>query len=505
MNHWKLAFRHHSTPNLSLQQSCTFGVRSSRQLACWSSGFIVSVLFSVAIHPAAIAQTPRQVTTPLPTLGRLADSDDYVLGAGDRLKIDFLTIPEFTAEYQVLPSGTVNLPLIGSVSVRGQSVSQASAIISARYATVVQRPALNISLLLARPVRIAIAGEINRPGSYTLSSSATASDNSVPTISRIIQLAEGLTQAADLRQVQIRRLQPGQNGATQAFTLDLWQLLKTGDLAQDLQLRDGDSILIPATTSVNLEEARQLASANLAARNSRPLKVNVVGQVFRPGPYTLIEGAIDQSSQLVNSNLLQVPSVTRAIQVAGGITQLADVRNVQVRRLTRSGPPQIITLDFWKLLKEGDVLQDLPLQDGDTVEIPQAKTLNESEISEIATATFSPEKISVNVVGQVERPGAVLVPPNTPLNQALLTAGGFNQKAKKRSVTLIRLNPNGSVVKRDVEIDLAQAANEKGNPILRNNDIIVVKKNGLSTVLDTAGSILSPLGGALGIFNILGF
>jgi polysaccharide export outer membrane protein len=214
---------------------------------------------------------------------------------------------------------------------------------------------------------------------------------------------------------------------------------------------------------------------------------------------------VSQGAQLINPNTLQVPSVTRAIQVAGGITQLADVRNVQVRRLTRSGSPQLITLDFWKLLKEGDVLQDLPLQDGDTIEIPQAKTLNESEISELTTASFSPEKITINVVGEVTRPGAVLVPPNTPLNQALLSAGGFNSKARKRSVTLIRLNPNGTVVKRDVEIDLAQAASEQGNPLLRNNDIIVVKKSGFASIVDTAGTVLSPLGGLLGIFRIFGF
>ncbi|HIK15922.1 MAG TPA: SLBB domain-containing protein [Leptolyngbyaceae cyanobacterium M33_DOE_097] len=475
------------------------GLASSLFISSFATLITATTLLQWAT-PAAIAQA----SPPAPGGSSQIDTDDYLLGAGDRLKIDFLTIPEFTAEYQVLPSGAVNLPLIGSIPVKGRTIEQATNLLSQRYAAVVQRPAINITLLAARPVRIAIAGEVNRPGSYTITTPITNGETPVPTISRTIQLAEGLTQSADLRQVQIRRAAP-LGGTPQLFTVNLWDLVQTGDLAQDLQLRDGDSVFIPATTTVNLAEARQLSNANLAARNNRPLKITVVGEVYRPGPYTLIEGAVSQRDQLINPNLLQVPSVTRAIQVAGGITQLADIRNIQVRRLTRSGPTQTITLNFWQLLKEGDGLQDLPLQDGDTIEIPKVENINEGEISELATASFSPEKITINVVGEVERPGAILVSPNTPLNQAILSAGGFNLKAKKGSVTLIRLNPNGTVVKRDVEIDLAQAANENSNPPLRNNDIVVVKKNGLSTVTDAAAAILSPLGGALGILRIFGF
>lgn len=433
------------------------------------------------------------------------ESNDYILGAGDRVKIDFFNVPEFSAEYQVLPNGTINLPLVGAIPVQGRTIEQATQALSARYASVLQRPVITITLTAARPIRIAIAGEVNRPGSYAVSATApTAGDVGVPTLSRTIQLAEGLTQSADLRRVQIRR-QPAFGSTTpQVVTVDLWKLLQSGELQQDVQLRDGDSVFIPATTQVDLAEARQLAATNIAARNNRPLKVTIVGEVSRPGPYTLLEGAVGQRDQLINPNLLQVPSVTRAIQVAGGITQLADVRNIQVRRLTRSGPTQVIKLDFWKLLKEGDVVQDMPLQDGDTIEVPQARNLTEKEIIEIGSASFSPDKITVNVVGEVERPGAILVQPNTPLNQAILAAGGFDQKASKRSVTLIRLNPNGAVEKREVAIDLAQAANEKGNPPLRNNDIVVVRKSGLATVVDGASTILSPLGGLLGIFRIFG-
>lgn len=460
----------------------------------------------------AIAQVPQQ-TPALPTTQPTAQpfaqpnlmqvSDEgYLLGPSDRIKVDVFNVPEFTGEYLVLPNGTINLPVVGAVPVQNRTLQQAGKIISARYAAVLQRPTVTVGLVAARPIRIAISGEVSRPGSYTLAATPTADGGA--TLSRTLQLAEGITQAADLRRVQIRRRQAYGSGVGQVMTVDLWSLLQNADLQQDLQLRDGDSIYIPATAAVNLEESRQLSAANFAARNNRPLKVAVVGEVYRPGPYTLLEGAVGQPNQLINPNLLQVPSVTRAIQIAGGITQSADIRNVQVRRLTRSGPPQIIKLDFWKLLKTGDVLQDLPLQDGDTVEIPTATNVSDRDLTALGAASFSPDRITVNIVGEVKSPGPVSILPNSPLNQAILAAGGFVNNRAKKTVTLIRINPNGTAEKRDIGTDFAQGVNQQNNPALRNNDIIVVKRNGLATFSDGLNSVLGPFNGVMGIFRLFG-
>lgn len=463
------------------------------------------LLPTILLVEPAIAQAPQRTAKVQSTTSSLTlpEGDGYLLGPGDRVRIDVFSVPEITGEYTVLPNGTINMPLVGAVSVQNRTLKQASGAIATRYAPVLQIPVITVNLLAARPIRVAIAGEVNRPGSYTVTA-ATSTDGTIPTMTRLVQLAEGVTQVADLRQVQVRRVRPVGSSGDQVVTVDLWQLLQAGDLRQDLRLQDGDSILIPATATVNLDEARQLASANFATRNSRPLKITIVGQVNRPGPYTLLEGNVAQGAQLINPNLLQVPSVTRAIQVAGGITQLADIRNIQVKRFTRSGTPQLVKLDLWKLLKAGDALQDLPLQDGDTVEIPEATSVSDREISELATASFSPERINVNVVGEVERPGAVSIQPNTPLNQAILTAGGFNRKAKKSNVSLIRVNPNGTVSKRDISIDLARGVGENDNPALRNNDIIIVKKTGFATFLDSTSAFLGPFSGILGVLRIFG-
>ena len=283
-------------------------------------------------------------------------------------------------------------------------------------------------------------------------------------------------------------------------------------------MRDGDSILIPSGNAINSVQARQLMASNFVGRNSRPIQVAVIGEVGRPGPHLLslsrsagangntASGDIGSGGNDGNGNGggILIPTVTQAIQQAGGISQMADIRNVQVKRTTRSGLEQSIKVDFWELLKSGNLAQDIPLQEGDRIEIPTVSSINEAEITALATTTFSPDKMTVSVSGEVGQPGSLVLPPNTPLNQAILMAGGFNRKSAKNSVTLIRLNSNGAVTKRDIPIDFSQSVSEANNPALRNNDIVMVRKSGLSTFSEGLSDVLSPFNALFGGFRSLG-
>jgi polysaccharide export outer membrane protein len=70
-------------------------------------------------------------------------------------------------------------------------------------------------------------------------------------------------------------------------------------------------------------------------------------------------------------------------------------------------------------------------------------------------------------------------------------------------VELIRLNANGTVSRRNVEVDLNASPNDDTNPILRNNDAIVVDRSGLAKVTDTVGEVARPIGSFFSIFNFL--
>jgi polysaccharide export outer membrane protein len=281
----------------------------------------------------------------------------------------------------------------------------------------------------------------------------------------------------------------------------MWELLQQGNQTQNITLRDGDTVIVPTKEQIDPNETRQLADANFGIQADRELNVAVVGEVYRPGSYKVTPEKVTAGGS--NTIQLESPRLTKAIQLAGGIKPLADVRHIEVRRFTRMGTQQTIDINLWELLETGSIDKDIILQDGDTIVIPTAQAIDPKESESLAAASFSPATIRVNVVGEVKKPGLVEIPPNTPLNQALLAAGGFDdRRADKDTVELIRLNPNGTVSKRDIDIDFAQGIDDEHNPTLRNNDVIVVKRSGIASATDTIATVLSPIGSAFGLLNI---
>ena len=210
-------------------------------------------------------------------LGGLNDS--YVLGAGDLVSVSIFNVPEYSGQQKVLANGTLNLPVVGMVSVAGLTLQSAGAAIASAYQSELRYPAVTVVLEDARPLRVAIAGEVSQPGLYTLMAEG---DAQFPTVAQALQTAGGVTQAADLHRVALRRSNGGQS---QTITLDLWALLNNGDVNQDLALRDGDAIVIGATRNVDVAESNRLSASNLAASVEQDIVVAVVGEVFRPGAY----------------------------------------------------------------------------------------------------------------------------------------------------------------------------------------------------------------------------
>jgi polysaccharide export outer membrane protein len=183
---------------------------------------------------------------------------------------------------------------------------------------------------------------------------------------------------------------------------------------------------------------------------------------------------------------------------------MANIRAIQVRRVTQSGAEQTLNVDLWALLKDGDQKQDLILQDRDTIVVPVVTTRDRLEASTIATATFSPDRIRVNVIGEIERPGLLELPPNVPLTRAIVAAGGFNRRADRKTVEFIRFNPDGSILKRDVPVNFASAVDDQNNPTLQNEDIIVVRRSGLS-IFGDSDQIVSPLSGIISVLRSIFF
>ncbi|AFZ21822.1 hypothetical protein [Allocoleopsis franciscana] len=142
-------------------------------------------------------------------------------------------------------------------------------------------------------------------------------------------------------------------------------------------------------------------------------------------------------------------------------------------------------LQTTNILGGGDRTQNLTLCDGDTLFIPTATTINLSQTRQFVTASFAtaPNRGQTEaVVGNRKRPGSYLL-----LGSAK-----------------IRLSLKGRISRENVSVDFAQGANSGNNPIIGNNDIVVVSRSNTARVADAVNLFLSPGAGIITLFSILG-
>ena len=137
------------------------------------------------------------------------------------LNLKLFDFPEYSGIYNVISDGTLNLPLLGAVKVNYLTLNQASEKIENLYKKEILRPSLFLNLEKPRPVKVSIIGEIERPGLYSLTIQEKFSQSTedpgiqftgLPTVVDAIQKAGGITQSADLRNVTLSRILPGEKG-----------------------------------------------------------------------------------------------------------------------------------------------------------------------------------------------------------------------------------------------------------------------------------------------------
>ena len=233
----------------------------------------------------------------------------------------------------------------------------------------------------------------------------------------------------------------------------------------------------------------------------RPITFSVIGEVERPGMYTF--------STPERNYLADIPKMptklVNAIREAGGITQNANLKKVSILRKLSGDKNEYkeINVNLLELIYNGNHMHNPMLFDGDIIKISKVNSLP-SELMTIANANFSPQTIKVSVIGKVENPGSIEVSPNTPLNQAVLLAGGpLSWKSNKGNVELFRVNKDGSAFRKKFKINLSQDISNEYNPPLMNKDIIKVNSSSINTIGEGIKTITDPLSGLVTAFTLL--
>lgn len=244
----------------------------------------------------------------------------------------------------------------------------------------------------------------------------------------------------------------------------------------------------------------------VAVVNPRPINVTVLGEVNRPGPYTLAQLGGSATGTTTKTGTGQGSTggagggrltVSQALSLAGGVTEVADVESITLIRPTSGGQSIRQTVNLWALLQRAETGQDIPMLDGDALIVARADPAKANyDPNFLASTTLAPSTVEVKVLGEVIKPGLVSVVPNAPMTDALVAAGGLTNNADPGAVQLLRLNPDGSVKRMTMGAVLEQGRDPLKNPSLRKGDLIVVSRSfggGIVKGIQELGSAFLPL------------
>lgn len=194
---------------------------------------VVALLLPLA---AAACQTPPADPVVTTTAAPQA-APDYVIGPGDALSVFVFRSPELSMEVPVRPDGRISLPLVEDIEAAGRTPVQLSRQIEERLKEFVREPSVTVIVRgFVGPAnrQVRIVGEAAQPRAIAFREGMTVLDALIE--------AGGLTRYAAGNSARLIRRE---NATQETYSLRLNDLLRTGDAAQDIALRPGDTIVIP--------------------------------------------------------------------------------------------------------------------------------------------------------------------------------------------------------------------------------------------------------------------
>jgi polysaccharide export outer membrane protein len=198
----------------------------------------VIILFFVS------ACSPLSNSAPVPegdASARARETAEYVIGPGDKLNIFVYENPQLSVnDLPVRPDGRISIPLVPDVVAAGQTPASLGRILAERLAK--YEKDANVTVMVREFVgpfdrQIRVIGEATDPQAIAYREHMTVLDVMIQT--------KGLTRFAAGNRSVIVRIVNG--GAPSRIDVRLSDLIKDGDLSQNVEMQPGDTLIIPQT------------------------------------------------------------------------------------------------------------------------------------------------------------------------------------------------------------------------------------------------------------------
>ena len=342
---------------------------------------MVLVLFfhrasSVSAQDISVVGTPQQANQKIRDLGQVSKSSavrDYTIGNGDLLSLSVFDVPELTKEIRVSQNGTISIPLVPTrLHVAGLTEAQAEQMIADVLEAngLVSHPDVGVSVKEHRSRPITIVGAVQHPMVYEADHTVTLLEalaeaggiSNDAGDSAIIARAHAATFIPVATPAPMPEAAPGAGEGSSAapastaaepdppskapapdqgaagihgnlITINLNELLETGDTRNNVTLEAGDVVTVPHAGIVY-----------------------VLGAVNKPGGYVMA----NDRTQLTTMKVLSL---------AGGNTRVAKLDHAVIIRKDSSGKQTETEIDLSKVLKMQ--AEDVQMRASDILYVPE--------------------------------------------------------------------------------------------------------------------------------------
>ena len=426
---------------------------------------------------------------------------NYRVGPGDELLLEVFGTNVFSQKAQVSREGFVNIRYAGLVNVNGITIEEVANLLKSRLSKYLPSltsggSRLQVNLGNIRSINVSVVGAVKKPGTLTLPSLAT--------LFNALYATGGPLENGSFRNIELIR------GNKKIITADLYDYLMRGDQSSNIFLQDNDLIRVPFTEHqiqvaglLNREGIYELKPTEtfanalqyaggfkagayqgrvtgtrlgklakeiidipatqfsaFALQNGDSLyidslvnkylnRITIKGAVFKPGVYAWQKG-----QQLAD-----------IIEKAAGLKEEAFLGRATILRTYESQEKENISVDLKAVLK-GALKFEL---------------LNEDQITIYSTYELK-DRFTVSISGEIRNPGSYPFADSITLQQLILLAGGFTDRAiptsievarQKKQVDIMQLGASSSEL---IQVSLSTDLTKVGADFyLQPNDIILVK------------------------------
>ena len=390
---------------------------------------------------------------------------DYRLGPGDAVVIEIFGASQETISSTISPDGTVTVEGCGPVQLSGLTVDQANAHLRQQLGAYYSSSQIKLSVGQTRTIIVNVMGEVEMPGTYTLSAFST--------VFNALYMAGGVKDIGTLRDIKVYR------NNRQISTIDVYDYILNGQASGNVKLTDNDVIIVgPYDCLVNIGgrvKRPMYYEMKQGESLSRLLKYSggFTGDAYRSSirvmrragalhsVHTVNEfdfnsfGMADGDSVLVDSVLARyanmaeikgavfrpgmfevgatVSSVRTLIEAAGGLTEEAFTPHAVLHRMKSDRTLEVLAVDVNAIMSGSQA--DVPLQNEDVIYIP--------------TRMEALSQQTITIHGEVQYPGIYRYADNETLEDFVLQAGGLTEAASTMKVDVGRriIDPSATTTK----------------------------------------------------------